>query len=102
MVIGVVILRKPAAEKLETFGRRHRRVGSMSIVCGVDGCKTGWLALTNDLDAGSISYCLFASARELINSRLSLQVISLDIPTTTPLVKYDSKKNGRSCPIKPG
>jgi len=56
----------------------------MSIVCGADGCKKGWVVLTRDLDAGSVSWRLCASARELFHSGPSLQVIALDIPIGLP------------------
>lgn len=52
----------------------------MNLVCGVDGCKGGWVAIEKDLDTGEISWRLFESAHELIHNDFSYQVIAIDIP----------------------
>jgi len=56
----------------------------MSIVCGADGCRAGWVVLTKDLDAGSIFWHLCTDARDLFCSQSTPQVIALDIPIGLP------------------
>jgi len=52
----------------------------MNIVCGMDGCKAGWVAITKDLSSGRISSRLCVSVRELVRNESSVQVFAIDIP----------------------
>lgn len=52
----------------------------MSIVCGVDGCKNGWVVAAKDLGSGAVTWCSIQSFRELANHFPAPQVIAVDIP----------------------
>ena len=56
----------------------------MGIVCGVDGCRAGWVALAKDLDTGCISWRLCARARDLVYGGSAPLVIAIDIPVGLP------------------
>lgn len=56
----------------------------MSIICGADGCRGGWVAIFKDLDTGSLSWRLCASVQELVYNQPAAQVIALDIPIGLP------------------
>ncbi len=52
----------------------------MAIVAGADGCKTGWLCVAKDLDTGLIISDVFGNAQLLLQHKLELSVIAIDIP----------------------
>lgn len=56
----------------------------MGIVCGVDGCKGGWVLLVKDLETGVIDWRLCASVRDIVSGRTMPQVIAIDIPIGLP------------------
>lgn len=56
----------------------------MSIVCGVDGCKNGWVVVAKDLRSGVITWSSIQSFRELANHFPAPQVIAVDIPIGLP------------------
>ena len=56
----------------------------MTVICGADGCKAGWVAIAKDLASGLISWRLCANARELFYGEPTAQIIALDIPIGLP------------------
>lgn len=52
----------------------------MAIVAGVDGCKTGWLWVAKDFDAGLITSEVFSNAQELLQQELQPVITAVDIP----------------------
>ncbi len=61
----------------------------MRLICGADGCKKGWIAISKDLDTGLISWRLCHSASELVYHEPVPQVIGIDIPIGLP--EYGSR-----------
>jgi predicted RNase H-like nuclease len=49
-------------------------------VCGVDGCRGGWVVMAKDLDTGRILWWLCATAGEIVDRQPRPQVIAIDIP----------------------
>ena len=66
----------------------------MSIICGADGCRAGWLAITKNLGTGAIDCHLFATAKELIHNSSAPFVIALDIPIGLP------ERGPRDCDLR--
>ena len=56
----------------------------MSVICGVDGCKAGWVVIFKNLDSGSISWRLYSTVRELVYSEPIPKIIAIDIPIGLP------------------
>src|SRR5260221_1081437 len=56
----------------------------MRLVCGVDGCKDGWVAISKDLDTQNTSWRFYATIHELVYSDPTLHVIAIDIPIGLP------------------
>jgi predicted RNase H-like nuclease len=56
----------------------------MNMILGADGCKKGWIAITRDLDTGSVNCRVYCTARELLYSQPTPQIIALDIPIGLP------------------
>jgi predicted RNase H-like nuclease len=56
----------------------------MRIIQGVDGCKSGWVVISKDLDTGDFSWKLCRSARDFIHSGMHSQLIVIDIPIGLP------------------
>jgi predicted RNase H-like nuclease len=52
----------------------------MTIVAGVDGCRAGWLCITNDLDTGRIESAVFENAKSLVSQKPEPSIIAVDIP----------------------
>ena len=52
----------------------------MKLLVGVDGCKAGWIALIQSVDAGPIQSTVFATASDLCRSLTDAEVIAVDIP----------------------
>jgi predicted RNase H-like nuclease len=52
----------------------------MRVLCGVDGCRQGWVAISRDLDTGLISCAQFPSIVDLFHSKPQPLVIAIDIP----------------------
>ena len=51
-----------------------------AVVCGVDGCKTGWVVVWRDLRVGRIWWEVVPSLREIAGSVPSPAVIAVDVP----------------------
>jgi predicted RNase H-like nuclease len=66
----------------------------MTVICGADGCKTGWVAIAWDLDTGWFSWRVFQTAHELFYSIPTLQIIAIDIPIGLP------ERGARCCDLK--
>ncbi len=56
----------------------------MRAVCGVDGCRGGWVAIVRDLDSGAVTCRLFRSFAELVQWRPPPEVVAVDIPIGLP------------------
>ncbi len=54
------------------------------IVCGVDGCKGGWIAVCQDLASGEINARLCPTAQDIFSPAPSPQVLAIDIPIGLP------------------
>jgi predicted RNase H-like nuclease len=52
----------------------------MSIVVGVDGCKTGWLCIAKDFDTGLMTSDVFSDAQSLLQQEPKPSIITVDIP----------------------
>lgn len=52
----------------------------MQMICGVDGCKAGWLVVSKDLDSGEISWRVCSTACEIVCADPTPQIIAIDIP----------------------
>src|SRR5207245_2674687 len=69
---------------IHTIGAREGRRIDMSIVCGADGCKAGWLAVSKDIEADSVSWRLCRTARDLFYDKPIPEIIALDVPIGLP------------------
>lgn len=52
----------------------------MTIVAGIDGCRSGWLCLTKDLATGAVQACILAGIRDLLALDPCPDVAMVDIP----------------------
>ena len=52
----------------------------MGIVCGVDGCKGGWIVVSKNLDSDEVSWRLCETAREIVMQNPLPHVVAIDIP----------------------
>ena len=50
----------------------------MAVICGVDGCKAGWVAVFKDLESGAIRGRLCKTALDI--ARITPAVVAIDIP----------------------
>ncbi|MGO9313734.1 MAG: DUF429 domain-containing protein [Syntrophobacteraceae bacterium] len=56
----------------------------MPLICGVDGCKAGWIAVFKGLDAGDVFWNVFPTFEQLAFRTPTPQVIAVDIPIGLP------------------
>jgi predicted RNase H-like nuclease len=56
----------------------------MTLICGLDGCKGGWVAVSKDLETGRITWRLCLTALDLFIREPAPQVIAIDIPIGLP------------------
>ncbi|MGA3118260.1 MAG: DUF429 domain-containing protein [Syntrophobacteraceae bacterium] len=56
----------------------------MSLICGVDGCRAGWIAVFKDLDAGDVFWDVFPTFVQLASNTPAPQIIAVDIPIGLP------------------
>ena len=56
----------------------------MPILSAADGCRAGWVVVTQDLDTGAISWRLCAGAQALIHPDPLPAVLAIDIPIGLP------------------
>lgn len=61
------------------------------VICGVDGCRTGWLRLVENLTTGELSADVSSTAAELFDRSPSGTVTGIDIPIGLPAA------GGRAC-----
>jgi predicted RNase H-like nuclease len=66
----------------------------MRLVCGVDGCKGGWICISKDLDSGRIAWHLYDTAHELVYQEPRPQVVAIDIPIGLP------NEGSRACDLE--
>lgn len=52
----------------------------MAVICGVDGCKAGWVAVSKDLESGEVNWCLCGTVRDIALQSPAPRVIAIDIP----------------------
>ena len=56
----------------------------MGLICGVDECRAGWIAVFKDLDAGNVFWEVLTSLVQLASTNPAPQVIAVDIPIGLP------------------
>lgn len=56
----------------------------MYMICGVDGCRRGWVAVFMELESGQVTWRNFETAQALFNCDQNPQVIAIDIPIGLP------------------
>jgi len=56
----------------------------MTIIGGADGCKSGWIVVTKDLDSGEITWRVCAEASDFILKEPFLDIVAIDIPIGLP------------------
>ena len=56
----------------------------MSVVCGADGCRDGWVVITKDLESGEVAWRLCPTAAAIASLESAPQVIAIDIPIGLP------------------
>lgn len=56
----------------------------MRLISGADGCKEGWVVVTEDLDTGEIAWELCPTAHDLIYCRPLRLMTAVDIPIGLP------------------
>lgn len=52
----------------------------MTVIAGVDGCKSGWLCVWKNTSNGQINHQVFDNAHDLIHQKPRPLVIAIDIP----------------------
>jgi predicted RNase H-like nuclease len=52
----------------------------MTVIAGVDGCKSGWLCVWKNTSNGQINHHVFDNAHDLIHQKPRPLVIAIDIP----------------------
>jgi predicted RNase H-like nuclease len=57
-----------------------RRTRPKAIVSGVDGCRSGWLCVTENPESDTLSARIFGTFRELLEAEHTSTVIAIDIP----------------------
>lgn len=58
----------------------------MPLISGADGCKPGWVVLTEDLDTGEITWHLRENGHELVHAGPTSLVTAVDMPIGLPLL----------------
>ena len=66
----------------------------MSLICGADGCKGGWVAVEENLDTCEISWRVVPTLRDLVLSKSPPKIIALDVPIGL------SDKGSRVCDLE--
>lgn len=66
----------------------------MTLICGADGCKGGWVAIEENLDTCEISWRVVPTLRELASSKSPPKIITLDVPIGLP------DKGSRACDLE--
>jgi len=56
----------------------------MPVICGVDGCKAGWIAIFKDLVSQTVSCQFFPIFSQLATRTPAAEVIAVDIPIGLP------------------
>ena len=56
----------------------------MRLICGVDGCRGGWVVISKDLDTDAIFWRLYKNAWEIGHLESYPRVIAIDIPIGLP------------------
>jgi predicted RNase H-like nuclease len=52
----------------------------MRLITGIDGCPSGWLAITRDIDGGAVRSQIYAYAIDLLDQHVRPEIITIDIP----------------------
>lgn len=56
----------------------------MGTICGVDGCRGGWVAVSKDLNSGRVSWRMHESIEALASQVPEYELIAIDIPIGLP------------------
>jgi predicted RNase H-like nuclease len=56
----------------------------MNVICGVDGCRSGWLVIFRDLDSGEIFWQICSTAKDIVAGERSPRISAVDIPIGLP------------------
>jgi len=56
----------------------------MTIVCGVDGCRAGWIVVFHDLGSSLLWWKTFRSLRQIASNPNAPTVIAIDVPIGLP------------------
>ena len=57
---------------------------SMSSICGVDGCRQGWVAVFKDLVTRDIRWGVFGNVRSILADQSMPTVVAIDVPIGLP------------------
>ena len=52
----------------------------MTRLCGADGCRDGWVAITEDLETGALQWHVAPSISALVTEEPRLDLIAIDVP----------------------
>lgn len=66
----------------------------MPLICGADGCRGGWVAVEENLDACEISWRVVPTLRNLATGKSPPRIIALDVPIGLP------DKDSRACDLE--
>ena len=69
--------------KRGTLGR-IQPTGTMTRILGVDGCRTGWIAVQEDTLSGRLSWYVKPTLRELLYTEAPPSVVAIDVPIGLP------------------
>jgi predicted RNase H-like nuclease len=56
----------------------------MSVVCGVDGCRGGWVVVYHDLESDQMRWAIVPNLQAIVASRPRPAVIAIDVPIGIP------------------
>jgi predicted RNase H-like nuclease len=56
----------------------------MTLVCGVDGCSSGWVSVSKELPTGQVSWSYHPDFTNLMTEKRAAQIIAVHIPIGLP------------------
>jgi hypothetical protein len=65
-------------------GEGRRAGGRVTRLCGADGCRTGWVAITEDLESRALAWHVAPCLTTLAASTPPIDLIALDVPIGLP------------------
>ncbi|MCX7816399.1 MAG: DUF429 domain-containing protein [Syntrophales bacterium] len=60
----------------------------MGLIAGIDGCRSGWFCLTEDMASGEIDARIISNIEEILGWQPSPEVVTVDVPIGIPDVGY--------------